>query len=469
MAILRLFFSRDTEDSAATIDPSNYSISGGMTAASVTRRSGKVIDLVTTEALLGNTTYTVEATINDSNGNPIDSQKDLTSLTTSAGPQVSSVSWADEDELDVTFSEAVDETTAETTGHYSVTGPTSPAVSSATLQPGGTIVRLVLAANMEPNGAYNVAVSGHVKSASSGLGVESAHDDANVHVWVFKDISPGGTYPNLRVAHHPMAYDPTNDTLVYYRGNVASSWKTYTWNGAGAWSDKGPAHIPHFSSGYALCQDTDGKVIIYYGLETWEWGGADWTQLVPGTSPGNRTEGIAMAYFSSSGLLIMYGGSLLLTTTYGWNGNDWGQIVTAHNPGARSRHDMAYDTNRDVIVLYGGYNMDGPKYDTWEFNGADWTQVVTAHHPTVNQYYEMTYDPIGKRVLLFGGANGGTYYNELWSYDGSDWTNIGSKAGTLPSVRSYHGFRCYDGFDNKLILVGGYDSFGGPRSDMYAL
>ncbi len=467
MSTIRLFFSRDTEDSAATIDPANYSISGGMTAASVTRRSGKVIDLVTTEALLGNTTYTVEATINDSNGNPIESTKDLVSLSTAAGPQVSSVSWTDEDELDVTFSEAVDETTAETAGHYTVTGSTSPAVSSATLQPGGTIVRLVLAANMEPNGAYNVAVSGHVKSASSGLGVETAHDDADVHVWVFKDISPGGTYPNLRVVHHPMAYDPTNDTLVYYRGNVASSWKTYTWNGAGVWVDKLPAHIPHFSAYYALCQDVNGKVIIYCGSQTWSWDGADWTQIL-GSNCGARTDAIALAYLESAGLIIQYGGSVG-TATYGWNGAAWAGIDTAHNPGARVRHDMAYDAERDVIVLYGGYDFINPKYDTWEFDGTDWTQIVTANHPTVQQYHEMTYDPIGKRILLFGGANGGTYYNELWSYDGSDWTNVGSKAGTLPSVRSFHGFRCYDGLDSKLILVDGYDSFGGPRSDMYAL
>lgn len=175
-----------------------------------------------------------------------------------------------------------------------------------------------------------------------------------------------------------------------------------------------------------------------------------------------------MAYFSSSGLLIMYGGSVFLTTTYKWDGSNWTQVVTAHNPGIRTRHDMAYDAERDVIVLYGGSDGFSPKYDTWEFDGSDWAQISTAHNPTVSQHHEIAYDPVGKRILLFGGQKTGTNYNELWSYDGADWTNVTSKAGTLPSIRVYHGFRCYPGLDDKLILVSGYNGLT-PRSDMFAL
>ena len=39
---------------------------------------------------------------------------------------------------------------------------------------------------------------------------------------------------------------------------------------------------------------------------------------------------------------------------------------------------MAYDSARDVVVLFGGETNDDFAGDTWEWDGVNWTQVGTA-------------------------------------------------------------------------------------------
>lgn len=49
-------------------------------------------------------------------------------------------------------------------------------------------------------------------------------------------------------------------------------------------------------------------------------------------------------------------------------------------PPARHDHAMAYDRNRDVLVVYGGtpYQGAGRLADTWEFDHARWRLVARA-------------------------------------------------------------------------------------------
>jgi hypothetical protein len=469
MSTIRLFFSRDTEDSAATIDSANYVVTGGATISSVVRRSGKVVDLIMTEALIGSTTYTVEATINDSNGNPINSQKDLVTITTDAGPQVSSVSWADEDELDVTFSEAVDETTAEDTGHYTVTGATTPAVSSATLQAGGTVVRLVLDANMEPNGAYNVEVSGHVKSATAGIGVEPAHDDADVHVWVFKDVTPAVYHPPITSSDigHNMAEDVANGVMVHYF-STGGVYYTSTFDGT-SWVDKAPAHHPGSVQNHALCWD--GTRVICFGgyngsllQDTYLWNGTDWTLTIPAHMPTARRYH-AMAYDPDRGKVVMYGGTS--TNQYEWDGADWTYVDLVSGPGNHLYHDMAYDEERNQMVLVGYLGASAPRTYTYNSSNRVWTTKSPDHTPTGSyKYFEICYDPLGKRILLFGGEGVG-YSDKLWSWDGTDWTDVSALAGTKPSARRQCSIRNFSGWSNRIVAYGGYD--GSALHDTFSL
>ncbi|MBI5478109.1 MAG: hypothetical protein HY906_04595, partial [Deltaproteobacteria bacterium] len=80
----------------------------------------------------------------------------------------------------------------------------------------------------------------------------------------------------------------------------------------------------------------------------------------------------------------------------------WRQLALATRPSARSFAAMAYDSQRHVVVLYGGWN-GADLDDTWEFNGTAWTQRTPANRPTARDSAAAAYDPVRQRVVLFGG------------------------------------------------------------------
>jgi len=84
-----------------------------------------------------------------------------------------------------------------------------------------------------------------------------------------------------------------------------------------------------------------------------------------------------MAYDSERSVVVMFGGyyrdnqlgSQLLSDSWEWDGESWRQ-VSLEGPSARNSHAMAYDSTRGFVVLFGGYNFqEGGQYlnDTWEY------------------------------------------------------------------------------------------------------
>ena len=71
---------------------------------------------------------------------------------------------------------------------------------------------------------------------------------------------------------------------------------------------------------------------------------------------------------------------LVSDDTWTYDGSDWTQVTTAHAPSPRAGCAMAYDSNRNVTVLFGGIldtNWPPDLYDdTWEFDGTDWTEIT---------------------------------------------------------------------------------------------
>ena len=90
---------------------------------------------------------------------------------------------------------------------------------------------------------------------------------------------------------------------------------------------------------------------------------------------------------------------------------EWIEHVTEDGPPVRYDHAMAYDSARDVVVLFGGYDIDNDIYydDTWEWDGVDrtWTLVtpVTTIPPPRFQH-AMAYDADRGVVVMFGGNAG---------------------------------------------------------------
>jgi hypothetical protein len=84
---------------------------------------------------------------------------------------------------------------------------------------------------------------------------------------------------------------------------------------------------------------------------------------------------------------------------------------------------MAFDSDQQRTVLFGGAASSGATGDTWQWDGPAWTQVEDTG-PPVRELHGMVYAADRKRTVLFGGEGGsGTRLSDTWEWDSSHWTH----------------------------------------------
>ncbi|MFN7971462.1 MAG: hypothetical protein U0166_03795 [Acidobacteriota bacterium] len=90
----------------------------------------------------------------------------------------------------------------------------------------------------------------------------------------------------------------------------------------------------------------------------------------------------------------------------------------ASTAGIRTQHGMAYDSDRGVVVILGGWKGAGGAdrlKDTWEYNGTTWNKK--GDFPNVVSDMGMAYCPLIHKMVVFGGNNNSNY---TYLYDGHD-------------------------------------------------
>ena len=210
------------------------------------------------------------------------------------------------------------------------------------------------------------------------------------------------------------------------------------------WSLVATASSPPAQSGHAMAYDSSrGIVVLYGGGQTWEFDGFNWTQAAPLTSPtltswcpslGGRRNA-AMAYDAGRGRVVLFGGevdglcggwqAIYWGDTWEYDGVTWTLVATASSPSAQSGHAMAYDSSRGRVVLYGGGQ-------TWEFDGFNWTHASNASSPSISTpcgvsgriEHAMAFLDNRGSMILFGGRVpalcGGWQalsWGDTWRYD----------------------------------------------------
>jgi len=135
-----------------------------------------------------------------------------------------------------------------------------------------------------------------------------------------------------------------------------------------------------------------------------------------------------------------------------WNGISWTMLkIDENGPRWRNFASVTYDSDRDVLVMYGGLTSEHEYQDTWEWNGREWTKFPV-EGPGVRESASMTYDAKNKKVLLFGGAQSGDMMNDLWEWNGSQWSQVATAG---PTPRFPAGF-VYDFANENVLLFGGH-------------
>jgi hypothetical protein len=139
---------------------------------------------------------------------------------------------------------------------------------------------------------------------------------------------------------------------------------------------------------------------------------------------------------------------------WAWDGERW-TVVDASGPPARDLGGAAYDTRRQVLVLYGGLSPAAPgcSRETWEWDGARWS-ASSASSPQPCNHFKMTYDAARAAVLLFGGQDeSARLSSDTWAWDGATWRRV---AEIGPQGRAHFGL-VFDRIHGQVSLYGGYD------------
>lgn len=200
--------------------------------------------------------------------------------------------------------------------------------------------------------------------------------------------------------------------------------------------------------------------------DTWTGDGASWHRAA-GTGPTARYQA-ALAYDSKRNVFVLFGGQTAKGTsdeTWTWDGKVWKEMSPAHKPPPRRAAGMAYDPAHQVVVLFGGLIADQAEgrdaNDTWTWDGTDWAQVDTGPAPPPKRD-GLRLTIAGDRIILFGGHNfNAAYFGDAWSWDGKTWSRVDSGPG--PPGRGAAAV-AWDPIDSSLFVAGGvgFNATGGP-------
>jgi len=267
-----------------------------------------------------------------------------------------------------------------------------------------------------------------------------------------------------------MAYDSQSHRTVLFGGSPISG-DTWIYDLAGnSWTLAAPLLKPSARMGHALAYDSQSDRVILFGgrnaqvdlNDTWAYDlDADvWTEVFPSSQPAARA-GHAMAYDSESDRVVLFGGaagrqSTNETWAFDFNAGTWTDMTGVVAPGRRGGTAMAYDSSSDRIVLYGGFST-GFLEDTWlyDLNGNAWSYVFRSPWPLPRYAHSMAYDAQSDRVVLFGGSTAaGGDWNATWTYD-TDSNTWRKMAPAQHPTRRLSPAMAYDASSDRVVLFGG--------------
>ncbi len=129
----------------------------------------------------------------------------------------------------------------------------------------------------------------------------------------------------------------------------------------------------------------------------------------------------ALDRFAPTALVLCVLALLAASTSAQPQDPTWDSHYQANGPRQRWYHPMAYDTDRDVAVIFGGASRGVWHGDLWEWDGTTWTEQVPQGSqlwpPKVLQS-RLVYDRVNKRMILFGGSleNRSGFMTGTWAW-----------------------------------------------------
>jgi hypothetical protein len=199
------------------------------------------------------------------------------------------------------------------------------------------------------------------------------------------------------------------------------------------------------------------------------------------TMPGPRV-GHALVFNEALGAVVLVDGYLSgrarpvpgsqpeFTELWVWKGGRWDMLADSGlRPRARGGNSVVYDTQRRLVVSYGGTTV-GPnarrETETWEWDGRSW-RVAAEGGLCSRNHQSAAFDAAQSRTVIFGGEcsppTAGLFPSDTWLWDGSAWLR---KEGDAPIGRL--SAMAYDARRGVVVLHGGVGAVptgGGPQPE----
>jgi hypothetical protein len=297
-------------------------------------------------------------------------------------------------------------------------------------------------------------------------------------------VGPAGiNWPAMRYGH-AMAFDQARGRVVLFGGHADLAFcpagqfcdDTWEYNGVtGTWEKRTPVggSQPTPRTEHAMAYDPVRERVLLFGgndgtfcQDLWEWDGVTgtWTDRTPPGAKPTPRQNAGLVWDVARSRAVLFGGGETdganpKSDTWEWDGasGTWILQNPATPPAPRQGHGMAYDPDRQRVLMFGGSTGSGYKDDTWEWNGTagQWTLLaLSAPAPAKRFFPRMEFDVRRARIVLYGGMTDLVTDAEVWEWDNAyaSWTDMGTSA-PMPS-RAYHAM-AYDSTRATLVVFGG--------------
>lgn len=243
-----------------------------------------------------------------------------------------------------------------------------------------------------------------------------------------------------------VAFDEDRDRIVVFGGRLlaTNSIVAETWEcGDGLWAQRAPAQSPSARRFGAMTWG-EGKTWLFGGEnalgtlatnDLWRWDGRSWT-LAPtsATRPPVRTYA-SMAFDPMRKRVVLYGGldpnsaSLADVWEYDVTTATWAPGAGTP-PSARYAPALCWDPVHATMLLHGG-QLPGTTVsrETWRYDGQTWS--LRANTGPALQEHSMAYDAQRNRLVVAGGLSNP---QETWEFDGVTWQSFGQGAIVHPKL-----------------------------------
>jgi hypothetical protein len=278
-----------------------------------------------------------------------------------------------------------------------------------------------------------------------------------------------------RGAGQATAYDSLRKEVVFFGGTAALSnviasstviLQDLVWRAANFGNFRpSPRSLATFSTDTAantvwLFGGLD-ETSSFYNVDLWGYRAGQWYEIPVLTGPGTGCDNPLSTYDTDRGRLIV---TCSGETVHEWDGTAWKSFPDLKDkPPARAFSSLVYDPNLKKTILFGGYNTNNYRNDTWSWNGTAWTEIKPGKdgRPPHRGLAAMWYDPLQKKIVVYGGLGRGslneriTRYSDMWAFNGTAWAKL--TVADTPGIRFGPQY-AINPESGKLLLFGGLKS-----------